>query len=132
MVPSLFRSRTNHTCYQKPNPSRETVPFMNLMMYTTFASTVLRLRVPDSNSRLLNTASLSRYLGSWRSLGPLHAQRARAARHPGVPLLPCGAGQARSTCFPPHTLHIKGTVSRDFRLLVFFMNQFPPSPRVYH
>ncbi len=23
---------------------------------------------------------------------------------------------------------LKGTVSRDFRLLVFFMNQFPPSP----
>jgi hypothetical protein len=27
---------------------------------------------------------------------------------------------------------LKGTVSRDFRLLVFFMNQFPPSTRVYH
>jgi hypothetical protein len=26
---------------------------------------------------------------------------------------------------------IKGTVSRDFLLLVFFMNQFPPSPRVF-
>ncbi len=26
----------------------------------------------------------------------------------------------------------KGTVSRDFRLLVFFMNQFPLSPWVYH
>ncbi len=26
----------------------------------------------------------------------------------------------------------KGTVSRDFLLLVFFMNQFPPSPRVFH
>ncbi len=26
----------------------------------------------------------------------------------------------------------KGTVSRDFLLLVFFMNQFPPSPWVYH
>jgi hypothetical protein len=25
---------------------------------------------------------------------------------------------------------LKGTVSRDFLLLVFFMNQFPPSPRV--
>jgi hypothetical protein len=24
----------------------------------------------------------------------------------------------------------EGTVSRDFLLLVFFMNQFPPSPRV--
>jgi hypothetical protein len=23
---------------------------------------------------------------------------------------------------------LKGTVPRDFRLLVFFMNQFPPSP----
>ncbi len=23
---------------------------------------------------------------------------------------------------------LKGTVSRDFRLLVFFMNQFPPNP----
>jgi hypothetical protein len=29
-------------------------------------------------------------------------------------------------------LTFKGTVSRDFRLLVFFMNQFPPSPWVYH
>jgi hypothetical protein len=27
---------------------------------------------------------------------------------------------------------IKGTVSRDFLLPVFFMNQFPPSPRVTH
>jgi hypothetical protein len=26
----------------------------------------------------------------------------------------------------------KGTVSRDFSLLVFFINQFPPSPRVSH
>jgi hypothetical protein len=26
----------------------------------------------------------------------------------------------------------KGTVSRDFLLLVFFINQFPPSPRVSH
>ncbi len=25
---------------------------------------------------------------------------------------------------------VKGTVSRDFSLLVFFVNQFPPSPRV--
>jgi hypothetical protein len=29
-------------------------------------------------------------------------------------------------------LKLKGTVSRDFLLLVFFMNQFPPSPRVSH
>ncbi len=27
---------------------------------------------------------------------------------------------------------VKGTVSRDFLLLVFFMNQFPPSSRVFH
>ena len=27
---------------------------------------------------------------------------------------------------------LKGTVSRDFLLLVFLMNQFPPSPRVLH
>jgi hypothetical protein len=27
-------------------------------------------------------------------------------------------------------LVLKGTVSRDFLLLIFFMNQFPPSPRV--
>jgi hypothetical protein len=26
---------------------------------------------------------------------------------------------------------LKGTVSRDFLLLVFFMHQFPPSPRVF-
>ncbi len=29
-------------------------------------------------------------------------------------------------------LDLKGTVSRDFLLLVVFMNQFPPSPRVSH
>jgi hypothetical protein len=28
--------------------------------------------------------------------------------------------------------YFKGTVSRDFLLLVFFMNQFPPSLRVSH
>jgi hypothetical protein len=27
---------------------------------------------------------------------------------------------------------LNGTVSRDFLLLVLFMNQFPPSPRVFH
>jgi hypothetical protein len=27
--------------------------------------------------------------------------------------------------------YVKGTVSRDFLLLVFFLNQFPPSPRVF-
>jgi hypothetical protein len=27
---------------------------------------------------------------------------------------------------------LKGTVSQDFLLLVFFLNQFPPSPRVFH
>jgi hypothetical protein len=32
----------------------------------------------------------------------------------------------------PPTVSVKGTVSRDFRLLVFFMNQFPPSICVYH
>ncbi len=31
-----------------------------------------------------------------------------------------------------HMLVLKGTVSRDFLLLVFFMNQFPPRPRVLH
>jgi hypothetical protein len=34
--------------------------------------------------------------------------------------------QARE--FGSAILFFKGTVSRDFRLLVFFMNQFPPSP----
>ena len=29
-------------------------------------------------------------------------------------------------------IKVKGTVSRDFLLLVFFMNHFPPSPRVFH
>ncbi len=29
-------------------------------------------------------------------------------------------------------IFLKGTVSRDFLLLVFLMNQFPPSPRVVH
>jgi hypothetical protein len=28
--------------------------------------------------------------------------------------------------------NLKGTVSRDFLLLVFFMNQFPPHHRVFH
>ncbi len=27
-APSSFRSQTNHTCHQKPNPSRETVPLL--------------------------------------------------------------------------------------------------------
>jgi hypothetical protein len=31
-----------------------------------------------------------------------------------------------------HFEKLKGTVSRDFSLLVFFINQFPPSPRVSH
>jgi hypothetical protein len=35
-------------------------------------------------------------------------------------------------CYLKIVLQCKGTVSRDFRLLVFFMNQFPPSPWVYH
>ncbi len=34
--------------------------------------------------------------------------------------------------FSLYTAKIKGTVSRDFLLLVFFVNQFPPSPRVSH
>jgi hypothetical protein len=33
---------------------------------------------------------------------------------------------------PGHTWALKGTASRDFLLLVLFMNQFPPSPRVFH
>jgi hypothetical protein len=32
----------------------------------------------------------------------------------------------------PDQDQLKGTVSRDFLLLVFFMIQFPPSPRVFH
>jgi hypothetical protein len=33
----------------------------------------------------------------------------------------------------PACVHsFKGTVSRDFLLLLFFMNQFPPHPRVFH
>jgi hypothetical protein len=36
-----------------------------------------------------------------------------------------------SACVISH-LALKGTVSRDFLLLVFFMNQFPPSFRVFH
>ncbi len=34
--------------------------------------------------------------------------------------------------FRANILAVKGTVSRDFLLLVHFMNQFPPSPRVFH
>jgi hypothetical protein len=42
-----------------------------------------------------------------------------------------------STCSPLQPREkkrgsFKGIVSRDFLLLVFFMNQFPPSPRVSH
>jgi hypothetical protein len=37
--------------------------------------------------------------------------------------------QAAVLLMPPY---LKGTVSWDFLLLVFFMNQFPPSPRVFH
>ena len=29
-------------------------------------------------------------------------------------------------------IKVKGTVSRDFLLMVFFLNHFPPSPRVFH
>jgi hypothetical protein len=36
------------------------------------------------------------------------------------------------TFVPTIIIAFKGTVSRDFLLLVFFMNQFPPSPRVSH
>ncbi len=46
-----------------------------------------------------------------------------------------GFGQIESAWSDWNRLHappIKGTVSRDFLLLVFFMNQFPPSPRVCH
>ena len=31
-----------------------------------------------------------------------------------------------------NVVDLKGTVSRDFLLLVFYMNQFPTSPRVFH
>jgi hypothetical protein len=34
--------------------------------------------------------------------------------------------------FDESVLELKGAVSRDFSLLVFFINQFPPSPRVSH
>jgi hypothetical protein len=37
-----------------------------------------------------------------------------------------------STNFQGSVHLLKGTVSRDFSLLVFFINQFPPSPRVSH
>ncbi len=40
----------------------------------------------------------------------------------------CG-GKVQFLSQPPL---IKGTVSRDFLLLVLFINQFPPSPRVSH
>jgi hypothetical protein len=34
--------------------------------------------------------------------------------------------------WPRFPLTLKGTVTRDFLLLVLFMNQFPPSPRGFH
>jgi hypothetical protein len=42
-----------------------------------------------------------------------------------------GAGSGLSR-MPGSRIRIKGTVSRDFLLLVLFMNQFLPSPRVFH
>jgi hypothetical protein len=33
---------------------------------------------------------------------------------------------------PATVIFIKGTVSRDFLLLILLVNQFPPSPRVFH
>ena len=47
----------------------------------------------------------------------------------------CYASSLNSATPHPGTLlqlTVKGTVSRDFLLLVFFINQFPPSPRVFH
>ncbi len=35
-------------------------------------------------------------------------------------------------CRSRFTVPLKGQCDRDFLLLVFFMNQFPPSPRVFH
>ncbi len=37
-----------------------------------------------------------------------------------------------TTKLKSHFSPVKVTVPRDFRLLVFFMNQFPPSNCVYH
>ncbi len=43
------------------------------------------------------------------------------------------AERSRQNFHSLETLYfLKGTVSRDFLLLVFFMNQFPPSPWVYY
>ncbi len=44
---------------------------------------------------------------------------------------PCNLHPCPTFCLPVPVHFLKGTVSRDFRLLVFFMNQFPPSIRVY-
>jgi hypothetical protein len=44
-----------------------------------------------------------------------------------TPLAP-GGGTAMPSCIR----RFKGTVSQDFLLLVFFINQLPPSPRVSH
>ncbi len=38
----------------------------------------------------------------------------------------------RPIAFFIYLSHFKGTVSRDFLLLVFFLNQFPPSLWLYH
>ncbi len=48
---------------------------------------------------------------------------------PGCPET-CGSGFGSG--FGTLAQTIQGTVSQDFLLLVFFMNQFPPSPRVSH
>ncbi len=39
-----------------------------------------------------------------------------------------GGPQGAPSPSHPSSNTLKGTVSRDFFLLVFFMNQFPPSP----
>jgi hypothetical protein len=67
---------------------------------------------------------------SSKNVGPIRRARARAKwteldaeeagkKKPFLPYL-CTAAA------------LKGTVSRDFLLLVLFMNQFPPSIRVFH
>ncbi len=74
-----------------------------------------------THGRLCHTGPL-KCLYLWQKVSIILALH---SAHAGATRMLCAVG-ACCLCF------IKGTVSRDSRLLFFFMNQFPPSPWVYH
>ncbi len=71
---------------------------------------------------------LSTFPPSWVSLIKLGPRDGRKRMY----LVICERLVWNTLFFLIEILSIKGTVSPDFLLLVFFMNQFPPSPRVSH